>query len=111
MSVTDFLGILAGCTLIMLICRLLPLLLLGGRELPPAVSRALSLIPPAAFAALVANDLFSPAAQAAGPAAWAPAVAAAVVVGLVAWKTKSMVGCVVAGLLAYALFTWLFTLV
>ena len=44
-----------------LVCRCVPLFALKGRELSPRVSEALGLIPPAAFAALVANDLFDPA--------------------------------------------------
>ena len=49
----DFLLILAACGVAMLICRVLPLFLLKGRELPEGVSKALGFIPPAAFAALV----------------------------------------------------------
>ena len=70
-----------------------------------AVERALGFIPSAAFAALVANDLLSPGMFAAGiwPAAM-PLVASAVVV-VVAWRTKSLLGCAVAGVVSYALLT------
>lgn len=62
---------------------------------------ALGYIPPAAFAALVANDLFSPGAFAAGPwPALLPMAAAAVVV-IVAKKTRSMLWCCIAGVVAY----------
>ena len=86
-------------------CRVLPLFLLKGRQLPGSVERALGFIPPAAFAALVANDLFSPGMFDAGlwPAA-APLVAA-LVVCVVACKTKSLLWCAVAGVASYALLT------
>ena len=99
----DFLAIFACCTVTILACRVLPLFVLKGRQLPESVERALGYIPPAAFAALVANDLLSPGMFAGGlwPAA-APLVAAGVVV-VVAWKTRSLVWCAVAGVVAYAL--------
>ena len=43
-----------------LACRVLLALALRGRPLSPRVTEALGYIPPAAFAALVANDLLSP---------------------------------------------------
>lgn len=60
MSRDTFLGLWLALLAVMLTCRCLPLLLLRGRELPERVERALSLIPAAAFAALVANDLIQP---------------------------------------------------
>ena len=101
----DFLVIFALCTATILACRVLPLFLLKGRQLPASVERALGYIPPAAFAALVANDLLSPGMFAEGlwPAA-APLLASAVVVA-VAWKTRSLVWCALAGIAAYALLT------
>lgn len=107
MSWSDYFIVLITCMATMLACRTLPLLLLKGRKLPDAVERALGFIPAAAFAALVANDLLSPGMFDAGiwPAA-APLVASAVVV-VVAWKTKSLLGCAVAGVLTYALLTLL----
>lgn len=91
------------CTLTMLVCRVAPMLVLKGRELSPRAAEALALIPPAAFAALVANDLLTPGMFAAGlwPAAL-PLVAAAAVV-VVARITKSLLWCAVAGVVAYAL--------
>ena len=89
------------CALTMLACRVLPLFVLKGRELPPRLGEALGFIPPAAFAALVANDLLSPGMFDAGlwPAA-APLVAALVVV-VVARLTKSLLWCGIAGVLVY----------
>ena len=104
MTWAEFWTVLACCALTMLACRVLPLFLLKGRQLPEGVERALGFIPPAAFAALVANDLLAPGMFDAGvwPAA-APLLAAAVVVA-VAVKTKSLLWCAVAGCAAYALF-------
>ncbi|MEA5019456.1 MAG: AzlD domain-containing protein [Gordonibacter sp.] len=99
----DFLIVFVCCAITMLVCRVLPLFLLKGKQLPEGVERALGFIPPAAFAALVANDLLSPGMFDAGlwPAA-APLVAAGVV-ALVAWKTKSLLWSAVSGVAAYAL--------
>ncbi len=99
----DFLVVFVCCAITMLVCRVLPLFLLKGKQLPEGVERALGFIPPAAFAALVANDLLSPGMFDAGlwPAA-APLVAAGVV-ALVAWKTKSLLWSAVSGVVAYAL--------
>ena len=99
----DFRVVFVCCAITMLVCRVLPLFLLKGKQLPEGVERALGFIPPAAFAALVANDLLSPGMFDAGlwPAA-APLVAAGVV-ALVAWKTKSLLWSAVSGVVAYAL--------
>lgn len=97
MSGSDFL-IFYGCVLVvMLACRCLPLLALKGRPLSPRFTEALALIPPAAFAALVANDLFDPAA----PLRAAPLLAAGVV-ALVARRTGSLIWCAFSGMAAYA---------
>ncbi|MEG2628796.1 MAG: AzlD domain-containing protein [Raoultibacter sp.] len=103
MSWSDFLIIFVSCAATMLVCRVVPLFLLKGKQLPEAVSQALGFIPPAAFAALVANDLLSPSMFAEGlwPAA-APLVAA-LVVAVVAVKTKSLLWCALAGVAAYSL--------
>lgn len=61
MSWEEFWFVLIGCVLAMWACRVVPLFLLKGRELPPRLAQALGFIPPAAFAALVANDLLNPA--------------------------------------------------
>ena len=85
----EYFIVLGSCMVTMLASRVLPL----------------GFIPSAAFAALVANDLLSPGMFAAGiwPAAM-PLVASAVVV-VVAWRTKSLLGCAVAGVVSYALLT------
>lgn len=81
----------------MLAFRCVPLFVLKGRELPPRVVEALGLIPPAAFAALVANDLFSPVAE----LSVVPFLSAAAVV-FVARKTGSLIWCALVGMGAYA---------
>lgn len=97
MSGSDFL-VFYGCVLVvMLACRCLPLLALKGRPLSPRAAEALALIPPAAFAALVANDLFDPTA----PLRAAPLLAASFV-ALVARRTGSLIWCAVTGMAAYA---------
>ena len=107
MGVHDYLVILVGCSITMLACRVLPLVLLRGRELPPVVVRALGLIPPAAFAALVANDLFSPDRMAGDPWAWAAPLLAAAAVAVIAVKTKSMAWCIVGGVACLGMLPWL----
>ena len=57
MSWFDFAIITASVALTMLACRVIPVFALKGRTLPSNAVRLLNLIPPAAFAALVANDL------------------------------------------------------
>lgn len=105
MSVNDFLILWVICYGCITACRVLPALVLRGRSLSPRVTEALGYIPPAAFAALVTNDLFSPGMFDAGiwPAA-APLLASAVVV-FVAIKTKSMLWCCLVGVVCYALLT------
>lgn len=103
MSWEEFWIILGVCGACMLVCRVLPLFLLKGRELPEGVTRALGLIPPAAFAALVANDLLSPGMFDAGPWPAAVPLVAAVCVVVVAVKTRSLIWSVVVGVGSYAL--------
>lgn len=103
MSWTDFAFIGAACAITMVICRVVPVFALRGRNLPGWLSQALNFIPPAAFAALIANDLFSPTMFDAGiwPAA-IPLVATVAVIA-VAIKTKSLVWCIIVGVGIYGL--------
>ena len=100
MTTSDFLVFYACVLLVILACRCIPLLALKGRELSPRVSDALGLIPPAAFAALVANDLFDPSKA----FSWEP-LGAAVAVLLVARRTGSLSWCALTGMGSYALLT------
>ena len=91
MSWFDFAIITASVALTMLACRVIPVFALKG------------LIPPAAFAALVANDLIVLDSWATGPwPAMIPWISAALVF-VVGYKTKSLVWCIVAGVASYAL--------
>lgn len=103
MSWTDFAFIGVACAITMVICRVVPVFALRGRNLPGWLSQALNFIPPAAFAGLIANDLFSPAMFDAGiwPAA-IPLVATVAVIA-VAIKTKSLVWCIIVGVGMYGL--------
>ena len=103
MSWEEFWVILAVCGACMLVCRVVPLFVLKGRNLPEGVERALGFIPPAAFAALVANDLLSPGMFDAGLWPAAIPLLAAAVVAVVAAKTGSLIWCAVAGVGSYAL--------
>lgn len=103
MTQTQFLILWLTSFAFILVCRVLPALALRGRPLSPRVTEALGYIPPAAFAALVANDLLSPTMFDTG--VWPglmPIVAAGIVV-LVAWRTRSMLWCCVSGVAAYVL--------
>lgn len=103
MSTHEFLILYACILLTMLACRCIPLFVLKGRELSPRLSEALGLIPAAAFAALVANDLFQPPMLVERPLAGLVPFAAAAPVLLVAKKTGSLIWCALVGMAAYAL--------
>lgn len=103
MSWSDFFLIYGSIAVTIAICRHAPMLLLKGRELSPRVSDALSLIPVAAFAALVANDLLSPGMLAVGLWPGLLPLAAGIIAGIVAWRSRSLVATAVAGVIAYAL--------
>ncbi|MFN3866614.1 MAG: AzlD domain-containing protein [Demequina sp.] len=80
--------------------RISGILLLGGdRELPPRVRKALSLVAPAAMAAIVANALFLDQTEWRGFGAWH--LAAVVAVGVALWK-RSMGWTLLAGVVAFA---------
>ena len=102
MSWADFAIIVVSVALTMLACRVIPVFALKGRTLPANAVRLLNLIPPAAFAALVANDLIVLDSWATGPwPAMIPWISAALVF-VVGYKTKSLVWCIVAGVASYA---------
>ncbi|MDR1421915.1 MAG: AzlD domain-containing protein [Coriobacteriales bacterium] len=118
MNCFDFAIVLLCCATTMLICRVVPALALKGRELPPSLTAALELIPPAAFAALVANDLIDLAALEVGTAGlvgqsftlagllafwpFALPLISSILVIVVARKTKSLTWCIIAGVGCYA---------
>ena len=84
----------------MFACRVVPLVAFKGRDLPEPVERALGFIPAAAFAALVANDLFVPSRFAGDPWEWIAPLIAAALVAVVGIKTRSMAWCIVVGVVA-----------
>lgn len=110
MSMTEYLIIFAGCFATILICRVVPLFVLKGRELSDTTQRALELIPPAAFAALVANDLAKPDLFAQGLGDGIMPLIAALVVVVVALRTKNLLACVIVGVAAYVALMVLFGL-
>lgn len=92
-----------ACCLTMLACRVLPAFLLRGRQLSSRFQLCLNLIAPAAFGALVASDLFST--DMFSTSIWAgimPLIAALVVL-IVAYKTKSLLICALSGIGIYAI--------
>ena len=102
MSAREFLVVWACCLATMLMCRCLPVFVLRGRALPERVERTLELIPCAAFAALVANDLFSADMFAGGVVAATLPFAASAVVVVVALVSRSLVWSTIAGIVSYA---------
>ena len=101
MPVNEFLVLWLSSWAAIAFFRIAPAFALRGRTLSPRITEALGYIPPAAFAALVANDLVSPGAFDAGPwPALVPWIAAAGVV-VVAIRTKSMLWCCVSGIVLY----------
>ena len=101
MPVNEFLVLWLSSWAAIAFFRIAPAFALRGRTLSPRITEALGYIPPAAFAALVANDLVSPGAFDAGLwPALVPWIAAAGVVA-VAIKTKPMLWCCVSGIVFY----------
>lgn len=101
---SEFLIIFAICAGSIILFRVVPMFALTGRDLPAKVENGLSYIPVAAFAALVANDLFKPEVWSSGDL-WAVALPfiASIPVVFVALKTKSLALCIIVGCVAYAL--------
>lgn len=87
----------------MAICRVVPAFVLKGKQLSPNVQEALNLIAPAAFAALVANDLISVGMFDSGILRGCIPLIAAVIVAIVAKKTNSMIICCLVGIGIYTI--------
>lgn len=103
MPLRDFLVLWLVSWAVIAFFRIAPAFALRGRPLSPRMVEALGYIPPAAFAALVANDLVSPGAFFSGLwPALLPWTAAAFVIA-VALKTRSMLWCCVSGVVCYVL--------
>ena len=96
--------IIIGMALVTFIPRIVPVLLLPGRKMPKIVERWLALIAPAILSALLLPELLL---DRSGPAFSLSFsnlyLFAAFPTVLVAWKTKSLFGAVVAGIVTVAL--------
>lgn len=103
MSWNDFLFVGLACACTILLFRVVPIFALRGRDLPGWLSQALAFIPPAAFAALIANDLLSPTMFSEGLWPGVLPLVAALAVIAVALKTKSLVWCIIVGVGSYGL--------
>lgn len=103
MSWSEYWIIFLTCAVLILACRVIPYFMLKGRELPETVKRALGLIPPAAFAALVANDVIDPGMFNAGLWPAGAILVASVCVIIVAVLSKSLLWSAIAGVVIYAI--------
>lgn len=103
MSWTEYLIIALSCSATILICRVVPLFALKDRSLPDGVVRALGMIPPAAFAALVANDILDPGMFLEGIWPGAAILVASICVVAIAIATKSLLWSAIGGVVCYAL--------
>jgi len=102
MSTAELLLCIAGMSLVTAVPRILPLTLLAGRALPPALLRCLSFVPAAVLSALLAPELLvRDGALSLGPDNLF--LLAAVPTFLVAWFSGSLFGCIAAGMAATAL--------
>lgn len=102
MSWTEYIVILVFCSATILACRVIPLFALKDRSLPSGVVTALGMIPPAAFAALVANDILDPGMFMNGIWPAGAILAAAVCVIAIAIFTKSLLWSAIGGVVCYA---------
>lgn len=100
MQLVEYVLLFVGMGLVTYIPRWLPLLYLSHRQLPQWLVDWLSLIPVAILSALLAPILFADASQRTLDLS-KPELVIAVPTFLVAWRTKSLGGTVVAGMLFY----------
>ena len=96
--------IIAGMTFVTLLPRIVPILFLSGRKMPRLVERWLSLIAPAILSALLLPELLLDRSDSAPSLSFYNLyLLAALPTLLVAWKTKSLFGAVVTGIVTLAL--------
>lgn len=94
--------VIAGMALVTYLPRLVPMLVLTRRRLPPVVEQWLRLLPPAVLGALLAQALFLPDGQPLRE--WTdPTLLAAVPTALIGWKTRHLGFTVLIGLATVAL--------
>lgn len=95
-------ALFVGMALVTYLPRMLPLVILSRFRLPPAVLRWLGFVPVAVLSALLAKELLVAEGGLALPPAH-PQLLAAVPTFLVAVYTRSLMGTVLAGIVAMAL--------
>ena len=100
MHLTDYMLLFAGMGLVTYIPRWLPLLYLSHKRLPQWLVDWLSLIPVAILTALLTPILFANASPRTLDLA-KPELLIAIPTFLVAWRTKSLGGTVIVGMLLY----------
>jgi len=96
------LALFFGMALVTYLPRMMPLVVLSRFQFPPALLRWLSFVPISVLAALLAKELLVSGGQLALPPAH-PQLLAAIPAFVVAAKTRSLMGTVVAGMAAMAL--------
>ena len=84
-------AVIAGCAAVTFAIKAAGPVALGGRTLPPRVTGVIVLLAPALLAALIATQALADGDRLAVGADTAGVVAG----GLVAWRTRSIVACVV----------------
>lgn len=88
---------LAGAGLVTFLLRLSFIALLGNRQVPNALQRALRFVPPAVLSAIILPEIFQPGGQwnlsLANPRLWAGLLAA-----LVAWRTRNILITIAVGM-------------
>ena len=84
-------AVIAGCTVVTAVIKAAGPVALGGRELPSWVAAIVVLLAPALLAALVVTSIFADGQK----LAVGPETAGALAGCAVAWRTGSVVGCVV----------------
>ena len=107
MSWLEFLIIFSLTLAAMLACRVLPAFLLKGKQISQRLQTCLNLIPPASFAALVANDIYKPGMFNSDILSAIIPIVTCLIVFIIAKKTNSIVICCLSGLGIYALLTYI----
>jgi branched-subunit amino acid transport protein len=83
-------GLIAGCAAVTFLIKAAGPVALGGRDLPIAFRSVIMVLAPALFAALVVTQALADGSE----LAIGPETAGVAAGGLVAWRTGSIVGCV-----------------
>ena len=84
-------AVIAGCAVVTFAIKAVGPVALGGRALPPRLTGVIVLLAPALLAALIATQALADGDRLAAGADTAGVVAG----GIVAWRTRSIIACVV----------------